>query len=814
MKREYLFLLLLCCFCFEAISQQQVAPVSPLLEKIDARTEKIKAAINNSGTPVEYPIQDFYHKPVLASRPLRFSLLVDTTPPTDPSLLVGTTSGIASVYLQFNPSSDPESGISYYAFAIGTAAGLSDVRYWQSLGTATTTQSFSLNSLGIAEGSVFYFTVYAVNGAGLQSAYVSSSPLSMNWENYGDTTNHMTVQYAGSGYAADGVTVIAGWSPAQIAKYDHFISKMIPIIKDIYGPPSRSNMITLVRNLYYGGSNIYFPNSNEIHKDDSFHPQLLTHELLHAYRDDILLAMDANWSYHPKLSGFEESFAQGASYACMNRYVQLYPNDTVVNPASLFGSSMDWDYDFRNINNITTEDFWSDYSGMGIFWERYELGAAAMRKMHLEDSLFYKKFNIAYYDYLNTHHQATPTRSLIISLLSSVLTQVEGKPTVQWLNGQRIFDCEISPGHKIWINTQHYPWTEYLIFQNIYFYETFSNGSDWAYYDNTSQSWIYHSLNGSTGIGMLYNYNGSLLRQKNLTISGNPSGFGFERLNFSTDNDVQPWPLGDTSDYILNLTQQGLYKLKTTFNTTTDSVYRIIGSQLRNTTGVYGGILNTNGGSLYIDHDDYPLETSLSITNGAFWGLRAWASVYNPLTGGTDSKAGKVTFRYTDSSGVTYRSYRNIDWGSALGNQAFLLDVNDMEPCSTVEIFSNGIDDDCDGLKDEASPVTVNLKLYIEGFYTGSETMTTVLVNSGAGNNPSIADSVTLELHAATPPYTKLYQAKAVADSHGTASFIYPAATNNNSYYLIIKHRNALETWSKAPVLFDRSVIGYNFPED
>lgn len=791
---------------------QQIAPVSPLLYETDIRTERIKSIINdptNRNRRVEYPIQDYYHKPFLSQPSISTLQFVDTTPPLAPTNLVATTSGIASIYLQFNPSSDPETGISYYAFAIGTTTGSTNIRYWQSLGTNTITQSFSLNSLGIAEGSTFYFSVYAVNGAGLQSAIVSSPPVAMNWINYGDSTNNMTIAYASSGYAVDGVTPTAGWSSSQIATYNHFVSRMIPIIKEIYGPPSRSCTITLVRNLYYSGSNIYFPNSNEIHKDDSFHPQLLTHELLHAFRDDVILAMDENWNYHPKLSGFEESFAQGASYVCMNRYVQLYPNDTVVNPASLFGSTMDWDYDFRNIHNITTEDFWSDHSGMGIFWERYEIGAAAMRKMHLEDSAFFRKFNNAWYAYLNAHHQATPTRNIISNLISGVLPKVEGRPTLNWINKQRIFDCEIKPGKKTWIRTQHYPWTEYLIFQTIYHYETFSNGSDWAYYDNITQSWVYHSLNGTPGMGIVSNFSGTPVRQKNLMMSNNPGGFGYDAVNFSTDNDVLPWPGGDTADYILNMNPLGLYKFRTTFNSTIDSVYRVTGNALKSTTGVFGGLLNAKGGSIYIDHASYTLENPLNITNGAFWGPRTWASIYNPLTGGTDSKAGKLTFRYTDSLGITYRTYRNIDWGSSAGNQAFLLDVNEMEQCGA-EIFSNTSDDDCDGIADEASPVIINLQLYIEGFYTGNETMTGALFNSGAGSIVTVTDSITLELHQHIPPYNLVMQSKGIVTTQGTASFTFPATTNNNNYYLVFHHRNTMETWSAKPVLFDRSAFNYS----
>lgn len=805
-------------FCLNPVVNAQpiASPVPSAIYDLENKTASIKAEINNPSNAsmrTEYPLQDYYHVPNLTSHAKTNTLIADITPPSDPSNLVATTSGIFSVYVRFNASVDVESGINYYAFAIGTAPGLSNIRYWQSLGTNTVTQSFSLKNLNIAEGSVFYFTIYAVNGAGLNSNSVSTAPIVMNWDNLGDTTNNITIQYAPQGYDVNGSTVIAGWSASQIATYNSFISRMLPIIKEIYGPPSRPNTITLVRNLYYSGSNIYFPSSNEIHKDDSFYPQLLTHELIHAFRDDVILAMDSNWSYNPKLSGFEESFAQGVSYACMNRYVRLYPNDSLVNSSYLFGSSMDWDYDFRNVSNISTEDFWSDYGGMNLHWERYEMGAAAMRKIQLEDSLIFKKFNLAYYNYLNTHHFATPTRSLLINLLSSVITSVENKPVADWIGKQRIFDCTIQPGKKSWVRTQHYPWSEYIIFQYLHYYETFSNGSDWAYYNYNTGSWVYYSLNGSTGSGSVKNFKDSIFWQRNLTISNNPSGFGSDAVSFTTDNDLTPWPGGDTADYVLNMTPFGLYKLQFTFGTTTTTAYRIMGSQLRNTTGVFGGLLNSKGGQIYIDHDGFPAGPPLNIVNGAFWGTRTWASIPNILTGGTDSKPGKVTFRYIDSLGNVYRTYRNIDWGSSAGNQVFLLDVNDMEGCSTAEIFNNNQDDDCDGLIDESSPVTLNIRAYIEGYYVSNGAMTPVLYNTGLTNNQTICDTVTVELHRSVPPYDLIQSVKGLISTNGYGSFIFSSFTDNNSYYLVLKHRNSITTWSAGPVTFTGSVISYSFAD-
>jgi hypothetical protein len=85
---------------------------------------------------------------------------------------------------------------------------------------------------------------------------------------------------------------------------------MMPIIRQLYGPPCDNYTVTIVRDLAYSGSNIFIPSTDEIRKDDKFSPQLFTHELLHAFRNDRILSSDLSWQYSPKYSGFEESFAQ------------------------------------------------------------------------------------------------------------------------------------------------------------------------------------------------------------------------------------------------------------------------------------------------------------------------------------------------------------------------------------------------------------------------------------------------------------------------------------------------------------------------
>ena len=67
------------------------------------------------------------------------------------------------------------------------------------------------------------------------------------------------------------------------------------------------------------------------------------------------------------------NYIQGVSYEAMNLFVFAYPDAVESQGNPLFGSSLDWDYDYQNIVELRGTDFWSDGGGDGIFWKRYEV---------------------------------------------------------------------------------------------------------------------------------------------------------------------------------------------------------------------------------------------------------------------------------------------------------------------------------------------------------------------------------------------------------------------------------------------------------
>ena len=101
----------------------------------------------------------------------------------------------------------------------------------------------------------------------------------------------------------------------------------------------------------------------------------------------------------------------------------------------------------------------------------------------------------------------------------------------------------------------------------------------------------------------------------------------------------------------------------------------------------------------------------------------------------------------------------------------------------------------------------LNLRAFIEGFKSGPGTMTPVLFNSGQSMDPTASDSISIELHSSLTPFASIYSVDALLNTSGYATAVFPAAALGNSYYLVVRSRNGIETWSKLPVLITANTV-------
>ncbi|MBI5727629.1 MAG: hypothetical protein HY965_07235, partial [Ignavibacteriales bacterium] len=93
---------------------------------------------------------------------------------------------------------------------------------------------------------------------------------------------------------------------------------------------------------------------------------------------------------------------------------------------------------------------------------------------------------------------------------------------------------------------------------------------------------------------------------------------------------------------------------------------------------------------------------------------------------------------------------------------------------------------------------TMYAQILMQGFWNGTTTIT---------------DTLHAEMRSAVTPYTILESASSVCDTLGYTAFHYSGITNSQPYYFSIRHRNAITTWSAAPVQFTNGVRGYVFTD-
>jgi hypothetical protein len=105
--------------------------------------------------------------------------------------------------------------------------------------------------------------------------------------------------------------------------------------------------------------------------------------------------------------------------------------------------------------------------------------------------------------------------------------------------------------------------------------------------------------------------------------------------------------------------------------------------------------------------------------------------------------------------------------------------------------------------------VTLNMTCYIQGYWdAGSNAMSPVLFNQGEVTTATACDSIDVELRDATS-YGVVSTIRTVLNQNGTATCVFPISYD--SYYVVIKHRNAIQTWSANPIYLGASPVSYNF---
>lgn len=140
-------------------------------------------------------------------------------------------------------------------------------------------------------------------------------------------------------------------------------------------------------------------------------------------------------------------------------------------------------------------------------------------------------------------------------------------------------------------------------------------------------------------------------------------------------------------------------------------------------------------------------------------------------------------------------------------------DCNDatefIHPSANENCF-NAIDDNCNNIISEGcGNGTFQLKALLQGLYNGGGYMFPSLFNSGLHPDPNVSDSINVLLRSPVSPYTPIQTNQVLLYKNGLINI--PTYPSPGSYYIVLKYRNGIETWSKTPVIFNGRSVFYDF---
>ncbi|NVO19239.1 MAG: hypothetical protein HXX13_06030 [Bacteroidetes bacterium] len=104
-----------------------------------------------------------------------------------------------------------------------------------------------------------------------------------------------------------------------------------------------------------------------------------------------------------------------------------------------------------------------------------------------------------------------------------------------------------------------------------------------------------------------------------------------------------------------------------------------------------------------------------------------------------------------------------------------------------------------------------NITLFLEGLYVTGTGNHKALDESGYHFPGPVADVITVKLAQAIYPFSTAYTfANTMLYTNGKCSLSVPGSLSG-SYFIVINHRNSVETWSSNPVSFASGTVNYDF---
>jgi len=177
-----------------------------------------------------------------------------------------------------------------------------------------------------------------------------------------------------------------------------------------------------------------------------------------------------------------------------------------------------------------------------------------------------------------------------------------------------------------------------------------------------------------------------------------------------------------------------------------------------------------------------------------------WTEVTSPQ-GGYGLVHGSASDIWSTGSGFVH--YDGSTWSNVSAPIPYGGAMGSMSRLSSTDIWAVGRTADGSNLSTLTmhygnSSLALNLKALIQGFYDPV-------------TNKMVKDSVRIYLRNATSPYSIVDASLSILDSNGNGNFTFSNAVNSVLYYIVVKHRNGLETWSATGNSFTSGNLSYDF---
>jgi len=250
--------------------------------------------------------------------------------------------------------------------------------------------------------------------------------------------------------------------------------------------------------------------------------------------------------------------------------------------------------------------------------------------------------------------------------------------------------------------------------------------------------------------------------------------------------------------YIRNYSTGAVSYIWTGPNGFTSTQYSVI---ISNVTAANSGTYLLTNTSAYGCSDT--ISATIHVSSNYF----ATASNNSPVCWGSTlnlSSSGGVSYIwYGPPSYLNFSFAQNTSISNVQPSQAgvYYVRVTDAYGCSEL-----------DSTQVTVNSASLNLKFFIQGYYINGGTLKKVLHNEGVDTNSSSTnvDTVMVELHNATSPYAVAESYKGVLQTNGTLVCTYSCNVTGHSYYIAVRHRNTIQTWSAAPIAFT-ATTNYDF---